>query len=54
VILATGRLRQEDLQFQDSLGYGVRPCVKKSQGRNNSDIPQMPGFTKYIQWNGPQ
>jgi hypothetical protein len=28
VILALRRLRQEDLKFQTSLGYTMRPCLK--------------------------
>jgi hypothetical protein len=31
VILALGRMRQENGEFKDSLGYITRPCLKKQK-----------------------
>jgi hypothetical protein len=31
VILAIGRLTQEDLEFQASLGYTAKPCLKNKK-----------------------
>jgi hypothetical protein len=33
VIPAPGRLRQENLEFETSLGYMVRPCLKERTGK---------------------
>jgi hypothetical protein len=33
VILALGRLRQEDCKFEASLDYGMRLCLKKKKSR---------------------
>jgi hypothetical protein len=30
VIPALGKLRQEDLELQDSLGYIAKPCLKNT------------------------
>jgi hypothetical protein len=35
-IPALRRLSQEDLEFKVSLGYIVRPCLKKNQGYDKS------------------
>jgi hypothetical protein len=34
VIPAIGRLKQEDTEFQVSLEYTVRPCLKKKKKKN--------------------
>jgi hypothetical protein len=41
VIPALGRLWQEDLEYQASLGYIVRPCLK-----NTSKTPKTKTETK--------
>lgn len=33
VITAPGRLKQENLRFRASLGYGARSCHKKREGK---------------------
>jgi hypothetical protein len=37
VILALGRLRQEDVEFKANLGYIVRTCFKKKIGLGTGD-----------------
>jgi hypothetical protein len=44
VIPASGRLRQEDHQFDTSLGYIVNPVSKKERKENPSDC-----IFKYLQ-----
>jgi hypothetical protein len=38
VITVLGRLRQEDCEFEASLGYIVRPCFKKTKNRNKIKV----------------
>jgi hypothetical protein len=38
VIPALWRLRQEDCEFEDSLGYIVRPCLKIKKKIQNMDL----------------
>jgi hypothetical protein len=38
VILALGRLRQEDLKFKASLGCTARPCLKKTLKTNKKAL----------------
>jgi hypothetical protein len=46
VILALGRLTQEDLKFKTSLGYRVRSCLKQTNNQKN-DILVL--TTKHIE-----
>jgi hypothetical protein len=39
VISALRRLRQEDGEFEDSLAYVVRPCLKNNNHHQNSMAP---------------
>jgi hypothetical protein len=34
----SGRLRQKDLEFETSLGYTVKPCLKKNKNQSKSKI----------------
>jgi hypothetical protein len=48
VILALGKLKQKDLNFQVSLGYIVRPCLKKKKKKNQDIlVTYTPFFWKY-------
>jgi hypothetical protein len=40
VIPALRRLRQEDLNFEASLGYVVKFCLKKTQKPNQTTSPK--------------
>jgi hypothetical protein len=42
VVSALRRPRQEVLEFQDSLGYIIRPCLKKSKKRNKNRKRKKP------------
>jgi hypothetical protein len=44
VISGLRRLRQEDQEFKDSLGYIVKPCLKKKNQMSLS------GFAVWKQW----
>jgi hypothetical protein len=40
IISAPGRQRQEDLKFEDSLGYTVRLCHKNDKRKQNTRPPK--------------
>jgi hypothetical protein len=42
VIPTLGRLRQNDQEFQSSLGYTARPCLKKIPKTVNKNEPPIP------------
>jgi hypothetical protein len=42
VIPALGRFRKEDLKFEASLSYIVRPCLKKNNNKKKKKKKQKP------------
>jgi hypothetical protein len=48
VILALGRQRQEDQEFQASLSYLAGPCIKKQTNKIQCPILKYFVFQKYF------